>query len=115
MRRLLEPPRASFAADLAVAASGGLPVDAAERVARFSDRIADLSPEERRELFDETFGRSQTDADRQRLVFLLEQSLPPAASSELWKLIDRLGAVMMRDGNPYHHLIAAVAALASPR
>ncbi|MBI2220132.1 MAG: hypothetical protein HYU53_02875 [Acidobacteria bacterium] len=112
VRRLLEPPGESFAAEVAGVARSGLPPEAAEQVSRFSERIADLSPEERRELFDETFGRPAAADDRRRLVSLLDGSAPPEAGAEVWALIDRLGTALMRDRNPYHHLIAALGVLA---
>ena len=110
LRRLLEPPGASFADDLTAAAAGPLPPEAAEQVARFSERIADLSPDERRELFEETFGsgRQVAAADRQRLASLLDPLSSEDAGPELWPLIDRLGARLVRDRNPYRHLIAAI-------
>lgn len=113
VRRLLEPPGASFAADVAAASTTKLPPDAAEQVARFHERVADLSLDERRELFDETFGRAAAAEDRRRLVTVLEGPSPYSAGSELWPLIDRLGARLRRDRNPYHHLIAAVGVLAA--
>jgi nitrate reductase assembly molybdenum cofactor insertion protein NarJ len=112
VRRLLEPPGASFAGDLALAAGARrMPPDAAEQVARFSERIADLSAEERRELFDETFGRPATADDRRRFVALLKSSSDHDGASDLWPLVERLGAALLRDRNPYHHLIAAVGVL----
>lgn len=112
VRRLLEPPGESYASDVAVVATSGLPPEAAEQVSRFTERIADLSPEERRELFDETFGRPATAEDRRRLVSLLDGSATPEAGPDVWAVIDRLGAALMRDRNPYHHLIAALGVLA---
>jgi nitrate reductase assembly molybdenum cofactor insertion protein NarJ len=114
LRRLLEPPSPGTD-DLARAMEAvRMPRDAAEQMALFADRTGDLTDEERQELFDETFDRNAAaDADRQRILQCLaaDSAREPAGAAELTGLLQRLRTQLLRDGNPYHHLIAAAQVL----
>lgn len=114
LRRLLEPPSPGTD-DLARAMEAvRIPRDAAEQMALFAERTGDLTDEERQELFDETFNRNAAvGADRQRVLQCLAGDLAadPTGAAELAGLLQRLRTQLLRDGNPYHHLIAAAQVL----
>jgi nitrate reductase assembly molybdenum cofactor insertion protein NarJ len=85
---------------------------AAEEVARFDERVADLSLAERQELFDETF-TGELNQDVRQLVRLLEGGLPSAAEAvsreaEVIGVLARAAERLRRDRNPYHHLFQAL-------
>ena len=109
--RLLEPPSAA-SDDLMLAMDvAGIPRGAAEQMALFEERTGDLTFDERQELFEETFSRNDAvRADRQRLVGCLERETA-ADAAELAPLLQRLRTQLLRDGNPYHHVMAAAIVL----
>ena len=106
LARLFERPEGAFVDDLARATDATLmPPDVAAQVALFASRTGDLALEERQELFSETFASAAASTDRCSLAARLRQGAAegPASTASL----DRLSDALLRDGNPYHHLIVA--------
>lgn len=111
IRRLLARPDPSASGTEPVAREiVHLPPDAAEEAARFAERVADLSADERQELFDETFGR-ENDPDLRRVIQLLTSSTPPGGQAAVERELSALvkAANRLREhGNPYCHLLLAL-------
>jgi hypothetical protein len=107
LAHLLEPPDAAFHAQLAVMTDPTLvPATIAGNVALFAERVAGLSPDERRELFVETFAESSLSIDRRTLVASLRGVQSGDAASVLAAIV-RLCTALSRDRNPYLHVCVA--------
>jgi hypothetical protein len=117
LAQLLELPDSAFAAHLAYATDPMLVTAAvAGHVALFAERIVDLSLDEQRELFDETFSDPPADAERRCIVSTLRHCALPECSTRLQSPVEHLGDMLLRYRNPYAHLVAAVGRLlSSPR
>jgi len=108
LAHLLEPPDAAFVAHLAVATDPTLVTPrVAGHVALFAERLGDLSLEERQELFAETFAKVGLAEDRRCLVESLRNPGGSAPRAEVLASLTRLGDTLLRDRNPYHHLLVA--------
>ena len=115
LKRLLEPPSAEFAEFASTGNAPAMPLSVGEQIALFVERTSELTFDERQELFEETFCRRATlRADWQRVMKRLEEGLAtadPAEAVDNEVLLQRLRTALLRDRNPYHHLIAAAQVL----
>jgi len=111
LAQLLEAPDAASVAHLALATDPALmPPQVAGHVALFAERVGDLSLEERQELFSETFASALLAEDRRCLAAFLRRGGGTEARAQV-PALDRLGDTLLRDRNPYHHLLVAVRVL----
>lgn len=115
LARLLEMPDRAFAVYVALATDPGLmPPPAAGHVALFAERVAELSADERQELFSETFRDELSDARRRAIVTALRESGDPRRSTLIIESLEDLRSTLLNDRNPYHHLVVAVSTLLEP-
>ena len=113
LAHLLEAPDAAFPAHIAVATDPALASPTvAGHVALFAERVAELSQDERCELFAETFAASALAADRETVVAWLRGARGADAARALAAL-ERLCRALSRDRNPYLHLCVAAQCLYS--
>jgi nitrate reductase assembly molybdenum cofactor insertion protein NarJ len=112
LAQLLDVPDCAFAAHLAFATDPMLvTAGVAGHVALFAERVVDLTLDERRELFAETFSDSPADADRLRIVSTLRQCPRQECVAHLERPIEHLGTMLLRHRNPYAHLVVAIGGL----
>lgn len=112
LAQLLEMPDCAFAAHLAYATDPMLVTAAvAGHVALFAERVVDLSLDEWRELFVETFSDSPADAERLCIVSTLRECALVECSARLKRPLEYLGDRLLRHRNPYAHLVIAIGGL----
>lgn len=110
MAAALERPRAGYVKRVQAARNAVAPhaCEAGRQLGLFVDRIGDLSTEELRELYDETFGRAPSTRIEPLVARLVRGATGPAetqdALRELTPLLERLDT----DRNPFAHVVRAL-------
>jgi nitrate reductase assembly molybdenum cofactor insertion protein NarJ len=114
LAQLLEVPDCAFSVHLAYATDPAVVTSTvAGHVALFAERVVALSLEERQELFAETFRCPRADRERCCLVAGLRQGDRDSAAS-IEPAIEYLRSTLLRNRNPYVHLVEAVARVWEP-
>jgi hypothetical protein len=109
LAQLLDLPDRAFAAHIGFATDPALmPPAVAGQIALFAERVADLSLDERQELFIETFLPGPLTDLRCSIATALRNGPPLKDGPSLARSVDQLREVLLTRRNPYAHLLTGV-------